>query len=395
VTKHTDRGSQWLSEESDRSPQAVSSDESARAQAAEPFLEAVGRLGGATLTLIAAFEQVARRLHPPELPSLRAQLEPVGRALEIASAQLRDTPTPDGLEGLAGQLLRAADHGARAVELFAAESPAHTAVARVLEGMHEHCLAQEAIFALCDVFPPVHRFFLEPAWAERALAGGKRRGDGPQTGILSARNAPHERGGFHLFVPEHYDVERSWPLLIALHGGSGHGADFLWTWLREARSRGCLLLAPTSQGSTWSFNGPDVDGPALISMIDYVKTGWRVDEERVLLSGLSDGATYSLYHGLGEGMPYTAIAPVSGVLHPANLVNGNLERASGRRIRLVHGALDWMFPVQIAREAADLLREAGAELVYREIEDLSHAYPREENARILEWLDPALSAPVD
>jgi len=28
--------------------------------------------------------------------------------------------------------------------------------------------------------------------------------------------------------------------------------------------------------------------------------------------------------------------------------------------------------------------------VYREIEDLSHTYPREENAAILEWFDASL-----
>jgi phospholipase/carboxylesterase len=79
------------------------------------------------------------------------------------------------------------------------------------------------------------------------------------------------------------------------------------------------------------------------------------------------------------------------VLHPACLALGNLARARGRRIYLVHGALDWMFPVELARGARDALADAGALLCYREIEDLSHTYPREENARILEWLDPRLA----
>jgi hypothetical protein len=38
-------------------------------------------------------------------------------------------------------------------------------------------------------------------------------------------------------------------------------------------------------------------------------------------------------------------------------------------------------------------REAGADLVYRELEDLSHTYPREENDRILAWFDPSLARP--
>ncbi len=144
-------------------------------------------------------------------------------------------------------------------------------------------------------------------------------------------------------------------------------------------------MAPTSRDTTWSFNGPDVDAPALASMLSYVRENWRVDPERILLTGLSDGATYTLFHGLREDSPYTVLAPLSGVMHPANLVNGNVERAKGRRIYLVHGALDRMFPVEVARHTAEILEEAGADLHYQEIEDLSHTYAREENANILEW----------
>ena len=50
-----------------------------------------------------------------------------------------------------------------------------------------------------------------------------------------------------------------------------------------------------------------------------------------------------------------------------------------------------LIPVGLARGARDALREAGADLEYREIEDLWHTYPREENARILAWFDASLA----
>lgn len=34
----------------------------------------------------------------------------------------------------------------------------------------------------------------------------------------------------------------------------------------------------------------------------------------------------------------------------------------------------------------DALEMAGARVVYREVEDLSHTCPRDENPRILDWL---------
>ena len=129
-------------------------------------------------------------------------------------------------------------------------------------------------------------------------------------------------------------------------------------------------------------------------MLRYVGERWRVDRDRILLTGLSDGATMTLLVGLAEEAPFTHLAPVSGVLHPANFAVGNLARVADRPVYLVHGALDWLFPVALARNARDVLAEAGARLCYREIEDLSHPYPRDENARILGWFDPGLAPPA-
>ncbi|MGH7860304.1 MAG: hypothetical protein ACREQY_23490 [Candidatus Binatia bacterium] len=56
-------------------------------------------------------------------------------------------------------------------------------------------------------------------------------------------------------------------------------------------------------------------------------------------------------------------------------------------IYLVHGALDFLFPVSTARIARDVLSAAGAALEYRELAELSHTYPRSENERILRWFE--------
>jgi phospholipase/carboxylesterase len=63
------------------------------------------------------------------------------------------------------------------------------------------------------------------------------------------------------------------------------------------------------------------------------------------------------------------------------------ERLRGLPVFLTHGRLDWMFPVEVARQTRDALRAAGASVTYRELEDLSHCYPREINAEILRWLN--------
>ena len=62
---------------------------------------------------------------------------------------------------------------------------------------------------------------------------------------------------------------------------------------------------------------------------------------------------------------------------------------AGCLIQIVHGKLDWMFPVQVARQTSQALSAAGADVTYRELDDLSHCYPREINAEIWAWLNRA------
>jgi phospholipase/carboxylesterase len=357
------------------------------------FQQRLSELGPALLNALAAFEEVRRHLDPPQIPALREAAAPIGARLRRALAAFVAVPPPDGLDDFAAQLRQSAEAAARAFDLFGTEASPAEAIPRVLGAMHQHCRAQELLYPLRRVLPPVGRFFLEPAVRDRAADFDAEPDPERPTGIIVARQKDGARGGFSLYVPEYHDAAREWPLIVALHGGSGTGADFLWTWLIEARSRGCLLLSPTSLGATWSLMDEDIDAPALRAMVAYVREHWRVDDRRILLTGLSDGATYTLLCGLQPDMPFTALAPVSGVLHPANLMNGNLERAAGSRIYLVHGARDWMFPVATARMAHRELQRAGADVTFREIPDLSHTYPREENARILEWFDPSLALP--
>ena len=211
------------------------------------------------------------------------------------------------------------------------------------------------------------------------------------TGILHDHNEPGSRGGYSLYVPEYYTPDRAWPLVMALHGGSGNGRGFLWSWLRDARSHGAILVAPTATGnaqnkSTWALMGDDTDSPNLARILASVQARWNIDPTRLLLTGMSDGGTFCYVSGLESASPFTHLAPVSATFHPLMAEMADAERLRGLPVHLVHGKLDWMFPVQVARQTRDLLSAAGADVTYRELDDLSHTYPREINAEILKWL---------
>ncbi len=356
--------------------------------------DAIGEVLSALLGTFERIEWVQRHLFPPLAARLAESLAPCAESLEGALAALEPGAAPDDVRFMRDRLL---DVGRGTIELVRAfvdaarTSGEPTALYRALRRFPR---VQESLFPLAPALEPVSRWFVEPTRRDddalvRRLRDAALRDDGVRTGVLHAKNERDTRGGFSLYVPDSWDGQARMPLVVALHGGHGHGRDFLWTWLREARSRAMLVLAPTSVDRTWSLMGDDVDRPRLLERVAFVTARYPVDPEQVLLTGMSDGATYSFLSGLSDGDTFTHLAPACGVLHPWLVTTGELERARDRPIYLVHGALDWMFPVSTARAARDALLAAGARLVYREIADLSHTYPREENPLILDWLTSA------
>jgi phospholipase/carboxylesterase len=335
---------------------------------------------------------VQRHLNPPGAGELADELAPSSEALAAPLRALGELAWPDDLRWMRDRLVDAAQQTLDLVAAFLAATRSAADPMGLYRALRRFARIQETLYPLAPIFDAVSRWFLEPARrADDALVerlrAGALRADGVEVGVQHVSNERDVRGGFSLYVPEHWDGQTPMPLVMALHGGHGHGRDFLWSWLREARSSGVLVIAPTSRDRTWSIlGGRDVDAERLREIVASVTGRYPVDQERVLLTGMSDGATYALLCGLRASPPFTHLAPLCGVLHPVVISGGGLAHAQGRPVYMVHGAHDWMFPVQTARWASKVLAGAGARLVYREIGDLSHTYPRDENPRILDWL---------
>ena len=328
---------------------------------------------------------VARHLNPPDFGRVMEAAGAPDQALEAVRQRLADWPEDfsdvrSSLDSACSEAL-AAFAGLRAVQNGNGDL---IAVFRALRHVPR---ALEALYPLAAKLPPVSSFFVDPALREDAgLLTRLAEPANENTGIMHDHNEPGSRGGFSLYVPEYYTPDRAWPLVMALHGGSGNGRGFLWSWLRDARSFGAILVAPTATGSTWALMGDDTDTPNLVRILDSVRARWNIDPTRLLLTGMSDGGTFCYVSGLESASPFTHLAPVAATFHPLMAEIADAERLRGLPVHLVHGKLDWMFPVQVARQTHQLLSAAGADVTYRELDDLSHTYPREINAEILKWL---------
>ncbi len=192
-------------------------------------------------------------------------------------------------------------------------------------------------------------------------------------------DAEGSRGAYTCYVPECYRAERSWPVLLTLHGGSGNDEDFLWTWLKYAKSRGYLLVSAKSFGPTWF----PWDAPSLMFILDEIQARYHVAPDRILLMGLSDGGSFSYEVGFAWPERFHGLAVVAGILRP----HQRSAQASQLPVYIAHGAQDQLFPVGYIRLVVDKLREWGHNVTYHELAGFGHAYPPGENTAILDWFE--------
>jgi phospholipase/carboxylesterase len=329
---------------------------------------------------------VARHLNPPDFGRVMDAVGTPDQALQDVRARLANWPGE--FADIQSSLQTAGDAALAAFEGLRAVQNGNGDLVAVFRALRYAPRAQEALYPLAAKFPPVNSFFIDPAMRDDAGLSARLAAPAHQdTGIIHDHNEAGSRGGFSLYVPEYYTPDRAWPLVMALHGGSGNGRGFLWSWLRDARSHGAILVAPTATGNTWALMGEDTDTPNLRRIVDQVRERWNIDPDRLLLTGMSDGGTFCYVTGLEGTSPFTHLAPVASTFHPLMAETADADRLRGLPIYLVHGRLDWMFPVQVARQTQQLLSAAGADVIYREIDDLSHCYPREANPAILNWLN--------
>jgi phospholipase/carboxylesterase len=355
------------------------------APTSEAVIDDVMALLPALLQSLESLGFIVRHFHPPSFDRV---MQAAGQPDEdLNAARLRLDSWPVEFADIQRALETASDAALSAFSGLRAVHAGRGDISLAFRALRQLPRAEEALYPLAAKFPPVSRFFLDPELCDDAgLLARLAVPASETTGVIHDHNEPSSRGGFSLYVPEYYTPDRAWPLVMALHGGSGNGRGFLWRWLRDARSLGAILVAPTALGATWALMGEDADTANLSRILDSVRSRFNIDPKQLLLTGMSDGGTFSYVTGLEAGSPFTHLAPVAATFHPLMAQMADADRLRGLPIHIVHGALDWMFPLQTARLTRDALTAAGADVTYREIDNLSHCYPREMNAPILKWL---------
>lgn len=162
-----------------------------------------------------------------------------------------------------------------------------------------------------------------------------------------------------LVVPEGLDPAGPVPLLVMFHGAGGEANKVLPHFVRWARARGFLLLAPQSMFPTWDIviggHGPDLE--RLDAALQQVAAHFRLDPARLGFAGFSDGGSYALSVGLTNGDVVSHVIALS-----AGFMN-TFVRHGSPRVFLAHGRSDTQLPLETsARPHALRLLEQGVDL---------------------------------
>jgi phospholipase/carboxylesterase len=316
--------------------------------------------------------------------------------------QLREV-APDGFDGLIAGLGRVAppDSMLRFHDAFTAAIRHLGNASRIFLNASENsyslagldlrralCRGLNLLYGIRADTPTLQQYWLLPdaAAVRDALETPSPDADAPVGVIHRRRAAP--LADYSLYVPESYTPSRSWPLIVCLHGAYGRGDHFIWSWLRPAKSRGYMLLAPKSLDVTWSILQPERDTRSVAAMLDEVCGEYAVARSRVYLSGLSDGGTFTYLLGLGRPELFAGIAPVAADF--TGMMDDMLRRKQGigLPICIAHGAQDHIFPVDPIRRGHALLQRLGYNARYEELPDWGHSHCSGVNERVvMPWFE--------
>jgi poly(3-hydroxybutyrate) depolymerase len=180
----------------------------------------------------------------------------------------------------------------------------------------------------------------------------------------------------------YYNLPGYWPLILDLHGAGevGRGID-------RIRSRGLpgrieagarlpfLVIAPQCPRQSW-------DAQVLDALLEEVLAKYRVDAERVYLTGVSMGGYGAWALAAAHPERFAAIAPICGGGDPAWA-----DRLRGVPTWAFHGADDTVVPHEESRRMVAALERAGGDVRLTTYPGIGHgaATPTYADRRLYDW----------
>ncbi len=186
---------------------------------------------------------------------------------------------------------------------------------------------------------------------------------------------------YMMLVPETYDPSRSYPVEFMLHGGvSRPFPTEAGSWWRgdidSLRSEDKIIVVPAAWNEAfWWFPN---QAENLQAILREVKREYNVADNQVFLTGISDGGTGAYFFAFKQHTDWAAFMPYIGhpgvLRNPAGQASYQLyfENLIGKPLYIVNGEEDPLYPASSLAPFVNVLRDAGIDHVFREIEGGGH-----------------------
>jgi pimeloyl-ACP methyl ester carboxylesterase len=182
---------------------------------------------------------------------------------------------------------------------------------------------------------------------------------------------------YALYVPSDYNPKIATPLLVHLHGivGRPNIETDLNTYVGDsaimsvAEQRGWLVLFPFGhQGATW---WDKVGMNNVMTKIRVLKKKFNIDDDRVFLSGISDGASAAFLYAMVRPDDFAAYAALNGSMGVGSEDGGFSTYApnlSNTYVYATTASRDKYYPTSQMQRAIRMARQAGARIYHHQLE---------------------------
>jgi hypothetical protein len=194
-----------------------------------------------------------------------------------------------------------------------------------------------------------------------------------KTGVIQLKNRTSD-GIEHFYsvnIPEAYDPAKRYQVRFQLHGGVGGRSD------NKPRGNGEIgMLAGAEQIYVLPYawdQAPwwgDDQVLNLSAIVDALKRTYNVDENRVVVSGVSDGATGDYFIAMRDTTPYASFLPLNGFI--AVLANEEIDdgrnfpgNLRNKPMFLVNGGKDRLYPTSAVEPYTHHLMNNGVQITTR------------------------------
>jgi hypothetical protein len=206
--------------------------------------------------------------------------------------------------------------------------------------------------------------------ALKRLKAGRTYAANVPKGVVKASYKARGREFFYsVNVPDSYDPARPYQVRFQLHGGVSRPSN-------RPRGNGSIgalagaeqiYILPTGWADAEWWTDLQLDN--LRTILDTVKRTYNVDENRVVLSGVSDGGTGAYYVAMHETTPFASFLPLNGFIMVLDSVDGSGDEfpnnLRNKPMFAVNGGMDPLYPTRIVTPYVEHLKQGGVELVYQ------------------------------